>query len=109
MDREGEGCQIKRLVLLIERLVSEIDRLVFESERLVFGIKRLVPRIELAGGLVVSRWAAALVKTDFGLYGVVGGMMVIALLAFTMRPVRGRNAAVSLSMGSDPMGALTHS
>lgn len=29
---------------------------------------------------------AALGKTDFGLYGVVGGMMGIELLACTMRP-----------------------
>ena len=75
-------------------------------------------------GLFISRWVA-LGKTDFGLYGVVGGMMVIALLAFTMRQVcispeavgraakrslEGcRNATLSLSMGSDPMEALTHS
>ena len=58
----------------------------------------------LVCGLFISRWVlATLGKTDFGLYGVVGGMMVIALLAFTMRLVRGRNAMVSLSMGSDPM------
>ena len=73
-------------------------------------------------GLFISRWVlAALGKTDFGLYGVVGGMMVIALLAFTMRSGRispeavgraakrslegCRNATLSLSMGSDPMGA----
>ena len=32
-------------------------------------------------GLFISRWVlAALGKTDFGLSGVVGGMMVIALL-----------------------------
>ena len=55
----------------------------------------------LVCGLFISRWVlAALGKTDFGLYGVVGGMMVIALLAFTMRLVRGRNATLSLSMGS---------
>ena len=59
-------------------------------------------------GLFISRWVA-LGKTDFGLYGVVGGMMVIALLAFTMRQVRGRNATLSLSIGSDPMEVLTHS
>ena len=42
----------------------------------------------LVCGLFISRWVlAALGKTDFGLYGVVGGMMVIALLAFTMRQV----------------------
>ena len=59
-----------------------------------------------ACGLLVGRWGvAALGKTEFGLYGVGGGMMVITLLAFTMRQVRGRNATVSLSMGSDPMEA----
>lgn len=31
---------------------------------------------------------AALGKTDFGLYGVVGGMTVIVMLAYTMRLVR---------------------
>ena len=65
-----------------------------------------VGRVEVLGiqDWTSCRWVlAALGKTDFGLYGVVGGMMVIALLAFTMRPVRGRNASVSLSMGSDPM------
>ena len=41
----------------------------------------------LVCGLFISRWVlAALVKTDFGLYGVVGGMAVIELLACTMRP-----------------------
>ena len=33
-------------------------------------------------------------KREFGLYGVVGGMTVIELLAYTMRSVRGRIAAV---------------
>ena len=38
-------------------------------------------------GLFTARWVlAALGKTDFGLYGVVGGMMGIELLACTMRP-----------------------
>ena len=70
---------------------------------------------------LLNRVLAALGKADFGLYGVVGGMMVIALLAFTMRLVHispeavgraakrslegCRNATVSLSMGSDPMEA----
>ena len=40
----------------------------------------------LVCGLFISRWVlAALGKTDFGLYGVVGGMMGIELLAGTMR------------------------
>ena len=40
-------------------------------------------------GLFISRWELAVLgKTDFGLYGVVGGMMVIELLAGAMR--RGR-------------------
>ena len=48
----------------------------------------------LVCGLFISRWVlAALGKTDFGLYGVVGGMMVIELLAGTMRRGRGRIAA----------------
>ena len=33
-------------------------------------------------------------KTDFGSYGVVGGMAVIVMLAYTMRLVRGGIAAV---------------
>ena len=33
-------------------------------------------------------------KREFGLYGVVGGMMVIELLAFAKRSVLGRIAAV---------------
>ena len=45
-------------------------------------------------GLFISRWVlAALGKTDFGLYGVVGGMMVIELLAGKMRLDRGGIAA----------------
>ena len=45
----------------------------------------------LVCGLFISWWElAALGKTDFGLYGVVGGMMVIELLAGTMRRGRGR-------------------
>ena len=48
----------------------------------------------LVCGLFISRWVlAAFVKSDFGLYGVVGGMMVIELLAGTMRLDRGRFAA----------------
>ena len=37
---------------------------------------------------------AALGKTDFGLYGVVGGMTVIVMLAYTMRLLRGGISAV---------------
>lgn len=37
---------------------------------------------------------SALETSEFGLIGVVGGMNVIALLAYTMRSVRGRIAAV---------------
>ena len=53
----------------------------------------------LVCGLFISRWVlAALGKTDFGLYGVVGGMMVIATLAYAMMSVRGRIAAVEDDM-----------
>ena len=49
----------------------------------------------LVWGLLIGRWVLpALGETDFGLYGVVGGMTVMALLAFTMRQVRDRIAAV---------------
>lgn len=37
---------------------------------------------------------AAAGKSEFGLCGVVGGMAVIVMLAYTMRFVRGRIAAV---------------
>ena len=48
----------------------------------------------LVCGLFISRWVlAAFVKSDFGLYGVVGGMMVSELLAGTMRLERGGIAA----------------
>ena len=33
-------------------------------------------------------------KSEFGLYGGIGGMTVMALTVFTMRPVRDRIAAV---------------
>ena len=43
----------------------------------------------LVCGLFISRWVlAALGKTDFGLYGVVGGMTMMALLAAKMRQTR---------------------
>ena len=49
----------------------------------------------LVCGLFISRWGlAALGKSEFGLCGVVGGMTVIALLAYTIRSVRGRIVAV---------------
>lgn len=38
----------------------------------------------------ISRWMlAALEKSEFGLYGVVGGMLMIALAVSVMRHVRG--------------------
>ena len=46
----------------------------------------------LVCGLYISRWVlAALGRTDFGLYGVVGGMMVMALLDLIMRLVYAEN------------------
>ena len=42
----------------------------------------------LVCGVFVSRWMSAAEKSEFGVCGVVGGMMVIELLAGTMR--RGR-------------------
>ncbi len=49
----------------------------------------------LVCGLFISRWVLTAVgKSEFGLIGVVGGMTVIALLAYTMRSIRGRIAAV---------------
>ena len=48
----------------------------------------------LVCGLFISRWVlAALGKTDFGLYGIVGGMMVVVVVAFAMRLACGGSAA----------------
>ena len=47
---------------------------------------------------MVSRWLEAVGKSEFGLCGVVGGMMVIELLAGTMRRGRGRIAVVEDDM-----------
>lgn len=45
----------------------------------------------LVCGLFISRWVlAALGKEDFGLYGVVGGLMVVGLATITMRLMCGR-------------------
>ena len=44
----------------------------------------------LVCGVFVSRWMSAAEKSEFGVCGVVGGMMVIELLAGTMRRRRGR-------------------
>ena len=65
----------------------------------------------LVCGLFISRWVlAAAGKSEFGLCGVVGGMMVIELLAYTMRPDRGRFAAAGCSsMGAGSMGGENYS
>ena len=39
-------------------------------------------------GLFISRWVAAVGKSEVGLYGVVGGMTVIVMLAYTMGLLR---------------------
>ena len=54
-----------------------------------------------AGGLSAWCWRSGLLvvgKSEFGVCGVVGGMMVIELLAGTMRRRRGRIAAVEDDM-----------
>ena len=49
----------------------------------------------LVCGLFIGRWVLAAVgKSEFGVCGVVGGMLVIEMLACTMRLDRGRIAAV---------------
>ena len=54
----------------------------------------------LVCGLFISRWVLATVgKSEERLYGVVGGMTVIVMLAYTMRLVRGRIAAVGWENG----------
>ncbi len=48
-------------------------------------------------------------KSEFGLYGVVGGMTMIELLAYKMRSVRGGIAAVGCSsMGADSIGVKNY-
>ena len=47
----------------------------------------------LVCGLFVGRWVRAAGKSEFGVCGVVGGMMVIELLAGKMRLDRGGVAA----------------
>lgn len=42
------------------------------------------------------RWLSAAGKSEFGLCGVVGGMLAIEMLAYTMRLDRGRIAAVEM-------------
>ena len=49
-------------------------------------------------GLFISRWVLAAEKSEFGVCGVVGGMMVIELLACAMGRGRGRIAAVEDDM-----------
>ena len=39
----------------------------------------------LVCGVFISRWMLAAEKSEFGVCGMVGGMMVIELLAYTMR------------------------
>ena len=47
----------------------------------------------LVCGVVVCRWVvAALGKSEFGLHGVVGGMMVVVAVAFAMRLARDGSA-----------------
>jgi len=59
----------------------------------------------LVCGLVISLWLVAVGKSEFGVCGVVGGMMVIELLAGKMRLVRGGIAAVGCSsMGAGSIG-----
>ena len=49
-------------------------------------------------GLFCGWWVLAAGKSEFGLCGVVGGMMAIELLAGTMRRGRGRIVAVEDDM-----------
>ena len=49
---------------------------------------------EVVCGVVAGRWVvAALGKSELGWCGVVGGMMVVVVVAFAMRLVRGGGAA----------------
>ena len=52
----------------------------------------------LVCGVFISWWVLAAEKSEFGVCGVVGGMMVIELLAGTMRRRRGGLAAVEDDM-----------
>ena len=54
----------------------------------------------LVCGVFIGRLVvAAAGKSEVGLYGVVGGMAVIVMLAYTMRLVRGRIAAENFHRG----------
>ncbi len=80
----------------------------FPKRRIILNIVATYGRslYVLVCGLFISRWVlAALGKTDFGLYGVVGGMMVIALLAFVMRFVRAELPRMYLHHGVRPHGS----
>ena len=48
----------------------------------------------LVCGLFINRWVLAVGKSEFGLYGVVGGMTVLALLVYVMSRGCGGIAAV---------------
>ena len=50
-------------------------------------------------GVVVGRWVVAALGS--GLYGVVGGMMVVVVVAFAMRLIRGRIATVVCGDGNE--------
>ena len=66
------------------------------NRRILLNIVATCGRSLCAGvcGVVVGRWVvAALGKSELGWCGVVGGMMVVVLLAFAMRLVRDGIAA----------------
>ena len=48
----------------------------------------------LVCGLFISRWVLAVGKSEFGLYGVVGGMTVIVLAVFAERLLHGSATAL---------------
>ena len=61
------------------------------NRRILLGIVATYGRslYALMCGLVISQWVLATVgKSGFGSYGVIGGMVVIVMLAYTMGVVR---------------------
>ena len=61
-------------------------------------LKPLCSLCAVVCGVVIGRWVLAAGKSEFGVCGVVGGMMVIEMLACAMRRGRGRIAAVEDDM-----------
>ena len=76
-----------------------------DFDKLMYFRINLMKKHGLTLDKVIGWVLAALGKTDFGLYGVVGGMTVIVMLAYTMRLVHG-GIGVGLYHGGCPYAIL---